>query len=691
MVKKTQPQFIFPISRSTLHFESIFLFHAIIVVILYLQTAVENTFIDTSCLVFFHFRHSQHRVMSHRRLSILQAHLNSTDTAEHDEAQTITRHPTSAWLQQQHQSRRPSTNALYLWLVRDNREMREAIFDFLKDPIYRPNHTLSLAGTRELCSQRVIKFYQQRFFSISDYNNNPLKFQAALESLSFADYALSIKSGVHATLCGGTIAKLGTERHHREILPKMDTLELPGCYCLTELGHGSNAVGIETTATYDPTTQEFIINTPTNAASKYWIGGAAHTAKITTCFAQLTINGRWEGPHAFVVRMRDDAGNMMPGVRAADNGPKMGLNGVDNGQVWFSNVRVPRDALLDRYAQVSPDGSYSSPIANPQQRFGVVVSGLTTGRMLIAQAAVDACKSGITIAIRYAVNRPQFGDKTIMEYVTHQRRLIPALATTYALHLSMIGCKNLGLQGAGTAKQVHVLSSGLKAAATWHRVKILQDCRECCGGMGVKAENKIGPMMNDMNVDTTFEGDNTVMMQQMAKPLVSKSRNTTTTSSPSPKVNAMDLGLSCISALLSWRQTMLAVQASQEIATSQSNNTDGAGDVMVALGWAAVDAHTFDTFVKEIQTNNAPAEWKGTLTTLALLYGLCRVEEGLVEYLGGGALPGGAVPSLRRKINAVCAGLAADGAAVALDLCDAFGIPDHLLQAPIALGDWRTL
>ena len=162
---------------------------------------------------------------------------------------------------------------LYRWLIRDNRELREEIFKFLKDPLYQPDYSLSLANFRELTSQRVVKFVQQRFFSVSDYINDPLRFQACLESLSFCDYSLAIKSGVHFTLCGGTIAKLGTERHHREYLPKMDTLELPGCFAMTELANGSDVFGIQTMATYDPATQEFIINTPNNSARKAWIGG----------------------------------------------------------------------------------------------------------------------------------------------------------------------------------------------------------------------------------------------------------------------------------------------------------------------------------------------------------------------------------------------------------------------------------
>jgi acyl-CoA oxidase len=49
-------------------------------------------------------------------------------------------------------------------------------------------------------------------------------------------------------------------------------------------------------------------------------------------------------------------GNLMPGVRIKDNGPKAGLNGVDNGQIWFDDVKVPRDDMLDAFASVAPDG-----------------------------------------------------------------------------------------------------------------------------------------------------------------------------------------------------------------------------------------------------------------------------------------------------------------------------------------------
>ena len=63
--------------------------------------------------------------------------------------------------------------------------------------------------------------------------------------------------------------------------------------------------------------------------------------------------------------------------------------------------------------------------------------------MLIGQGAIDAAKIGVSIALRYACARPQFQGKRIMEYLTHQRRLLPALATTYAMQLQSLRLKVL--------------------------------------------------------------------------------------------------------------------------------------------------------------------------------------------------------------------------------------------------------
>lgn len=217
----------------------------------------------------------------------------------------------------------------------------------------------------------------------------------------------------------------------------MDSLDLPGCFAMTELGHGSNVAGIETTAHYDERGGEFVLNTPGNDASKYWIGGAGQHGKLSAVFAQLSVGGVPRGVHVFAVRIRDDAGGAVRGVEILDHGSKAGLNGVDNGQIWFRNLRVPRESLLNALADVSPEGEYSSPIPSAAARFGATVGGLTTGRVLIASAAVEGVKLAAVIALRYSARRPQFGDAIILDYLTHANRLAPALAAGYAYHLAL--------------------------------------------------------------------------------------------------------------------------------------------------------------------------------------------------------------------------------------------------------------
>lgn len=72
-------------------------------------------------------------------------------------------------------------------------------------------------------------------------------------------------------------------------------------------------------------------------------------------FANLILpGGRNEGFHAFLVPIRGDDGKPLPGVGVADCGYKMGLNGVDNGRLWFNNVRVPLQSLLNKVQFAQP-------------------------------------------------------------------------------------------------------------------------------------------------------------------------------------------------------------------------------------------------------------------------------------------------------------------------------------------------
>ncbi|KAI3744109.1 hypothetical protein L1987_57184 [Smallanthus sonchifolius] len=341
------------------------------------------------------------------------------------------------------------------------------------------------------------------------------------------DHSLGIKLGVHFFLWGGAIQFMGTQRHHDKWLKPTETYEVIGCFAMTELGHGSNVRGIETMTRYDASTQEFIITTPCESAQKYWIGGAANHATHAVVFSQLKINGVNQGVHAFIAQIRDANGNICPNVRIADCGHKIGLNGVDNGRIWFDNLRIPRENLLNSVADVSPDGQYLSAIKNPDQRFAAFLAPLISGRVTIAAGSMNITKIGLAIAVRYSLSRRAFSirpnepEVLLIDYPSHQRRLLPLVAKTYALSFASEYLKNIYVKRARESiKTVHVVSSALKATLTWHGMRTLQECREACGGQGLKTENHVGHLKSEFDVQLTFEGDNNVLMQQISKALL---------------------------------------------------------------------------------------------------------------------------------------------------------------------------
>ncbi|CAA0134625.1 Acryloyl-CoA reductase (NADH) [Mycolicibacterium vanbaalenii] len=355
-----------------------------------------------------------------------------------------------------------------------------------------------------------------------------------IEMLAMSDLSLMVKAGVQWGLFGGAVENLGTERHHQEYVPRIISLDLLGCFAMTETGHGSDVQSLETTATYDPDTQEFVIDSPTPSSRKDYIGGAAETARVAAVFAQLiTPDGEGHGVHCLIVPIRDEEGNDLPGVTTSDCHYKGGLPGVDNGRIQFDQVRVPRENLLNKYADVAPDGTYTSPIENIGRRFFTMLGTLIRGRVTVGGSAGAATRVGLDIATRYALERRQFSapddeqEVLLMDYLVHQRRLLPLIARSYALQFAQneLVAKCHELQTADDPdpeeqRELESRAAGLKAANTWHATRAIQEAREACGGAGYLAENRLIALKADTDVFTTFEGDNHVLTQLVAKELL---------------------------------------------------------------------------------------------------------------------------------------------------------------------------
>jgi acyl-CoA oxidase len=364
----------------------------------------------------------------------------------------------------------------------------------------------------------------------------PGKSVTAIEMLGHLDLSLFVKAGVQFGLYGGAVANLGTERHHREHLPGMLDVSVPGCFAMTERGHGSDVQSLETTATYDADSDEIVVHSPMPSAMKEYIGNAAQDARMAAVFARLVVAGEDHGVHCILVPVRDADGGPLPGVTIGDCGPKAGLPGVDNGTLAFDHVRVPRLNLLNRYGTVDDDGRYHSPIDNPNKRFFTMLGTLVRGRISVGGAAGSATRSALALAVRYALERRQFaapggGDEVLLlDYRVHQRKLLPALARSYALALAQNDLVAVmhDTHGGGPAqddevqRELETRSAGIKALTTAHATATIQTCREACGGAGYLTENRLVRLKADTDVFTTFEGDNTVLLQLVAKGMLTQ-------------------------------------------------------------------------------------------------------------------------------------------------------------------------
>ncbi|MCP2293382.1 Acyl-coenzyme A oxidase [Nocardia amikacinitolerans] len=415
--------------------------------------------------------------------------------------------------------------------VREEARTQLAGQEFTGDPYL----DYKAARARVLDQMRVIAtlgYAERGFRRENGGTSEPGAAVTGLEMLAYADLSLWVKAGVQWGLFGGAVENLGTERH-REYIRRLISLDLLGCFAMTESGHGSDVANIETTATYDPDTQEFVVHSPTPSARKDYIGGAAEHARMAAVFAQLITNGENQGVHCLLVPIRDEQGADLPGVTTSDDGLKGGLLGVDNGRIVFDHVRVPRENLLNRYADVAPDGTYSSEIENPSRRFFTTLGTLVRGRVSVGGAAAAGARVALSIALRYALKRRQFsdpdtGDETVLlDYRSHQRRLLPLLAKSYAYAFAQNDLvRRMHLVQTGqdlepnAQRALEKRAAGLKVAQTRHATRAIQECREACGGAGYLTENRLVTLKADTDVFTTFEGDNIVLTQLVAKELL---------------------------------------------------------------------------------------------------------------------------------------------------------------------------
>jgi len=559
---------------------------------------------------------------------------------------------------------------------------------------------------------------------------------AAFETTAFGDQSVLVKIGVQFGLFGGAIQNLGTKRHHDAYLEDMARGRLLGCFAMTETGHGSNVQALDTVAAYDRATQQFVIHTPDDTARKDYIGNAARHAEMAAVFAQLELEGpdgqvESQGVHCFLVPLRRK-GKVLPGIRIEDCGTKMGLNGVDNGRIWFDHVRVPREALLNKFADVSPEGVYSSSIENPNKRFFTMLGTLVMGRVCVGGAGISAAKVAQAIAIRYGDRRRQFNatspdrEEVLLDYGMHQRRLLPLLARTYALHFAQDVLREHfddvfsgRVTDERSQRALESRAAGTKALGTWHGTATIQECREACGGAGFLALNRFAALKADTDVYTTFEGDNHVLLQLVAKGLL--------TDYSSDFQDLDQLGMVRFVAGMAVDQVIERTmvhklfervkdvlpggdQWDQEaglfdpnyqlqmfrfreehrlagVARRLKRGVDAgmnAGEVfsrvqdhVISAAHAHVERLVLDAFVEKIKALR-DGDQQVALNLLCDLFALSTIEADRAWFMEHGRMSSPRGKAISREVNDLCRKVRP----IAVDLVDAFGIPEPMLRSP---------
>ncbi|KAJ3308106.1 fatty-acyl coenzyme A oxidase [Boothiomyces sp. JEL0838] len=600
--------------------------------------------------------------------------------------------------------------------------LEKIMMEFERDPTFKTidTHEQDLATIRRRTMEKIAKMgYYLTAESVH-------AFKKRMNVLTLFDPASWTRIGVHLGLFLNSVQGQATPEQLSYWVQKgAVTLNgVIGCFAMTELGHGSNVAGLETTATYDEASQEFIIHTPTLTATKWWIGGAAQTCTHSAVYAQLYVKGKCYGVKTFVVQIRDTKTfDLMPGVVIGDCGPKMGRHGIDNGWIQFTHVRIPRSHMLMKHSKVLANGTVVEPPL-AQLAFGALING----RVTMVTDSGNIAKKALTIAIRYAAIRRQFGAKPgqpetkLLDYVIHQHRLMPLLAQAFAMHFTGIevssmfeslmermdrlrpGDKEIN-DVLNSLKELHGTSAGIKAFCTWNALNTIDQCRQALGGHGYSAYAGLASLYNDFAVQCTWEGDNTILTLQAGRYLIGcyreslngikqhggvaylNSLSTLLTAKCPAKTSEEILDLDIIGTAY-WVVAANVVKKAGEdfqACLKKGLKEEESYEECSQARLFAAKIHSFGYLYHRFKdgVSKAPANLKPILVTLCQLYGLYNISELSGPFLQYEYFSPKQLDWVKAKVSELCRAVRKE----AIPITDSFNFSDFVINSPLGRYD----
>lgn len=375
----------------------------------------------------------------------------------------------------------------------------------------------------------ILKNFLQRLHHIKKLESDNVISKQVADVLIF-DVGLDFGGlGLHAGVFLPTLKNMTSKEQYEAWVPNASSMRWIGCYAQTELAHGSNVRGLQTTATFIPEVDEFEIHTPFPGATKWWPGGLGVLSTHCVLYARLLLGDKDYGIHNFLVQIRSlEDHSPLPGITIGDIGPKFGTNSNDNGYLSFNKIRIPRFNMLAKFSNVTSDGKY---VKAPSGGGAGVYGSMTLVRGNIAAGAFGPLASAATIAIRYAaVRRQEPGkeqgfERPVLDYTSVQWRLLPQVATAYALRfmgyslVDEISTLNAQMREdpqrvAAAASAMHASTCALKSCCTYLTADGIEECRRACGGHGFSLLSGLPKLYADFFQSFTPEGDNWLLTQQ---------------------------------------------------------------------------------------------------------------------------------------------------------------------------------